>query len=87
MNKQGALFVNIKLIYLNNIYLYISILNATKLVSDIKNNSYKFINSRKLADCEFKWRDGYGAFSYSQSHICSVFNYTTNQEKRHRLKT
>lgn len=30
---------------------------------------------------------GYGAFSYSHSHINKVYNYILNQEKHHKKKT
>jgi hypothetical protein len=34
-----------------------------------------------------KWQRGYGAFSYSQSHLDSVYNYILNQEKHHKKQT
>lgn len=58
------------------------------LVRDIKNNSSNFINDRKLVNGKFAWQDGYGAFSYSHSHIDNVYQYILNQEditKRKRL--
>ena len=39
------------------------------LVRDIKANSSKFINDKKLTICKFEWQDGFGAFSYSRSQI------------------
>ncbi len=57
------------------------------LVRDIKNNSTKFINERKFVRGKFSWQDGYGAFSYSHSHIGKVYNYILNQEKHHKKKT
>lgn len=57
------------------------------LVRDIKNNSSKFINERKLVQGKFSWQEGYGVFSYSHSHIEAVYNYILNQEIHHQKKT
>ena len=54
------------------------------LVRDIKNNSSKFINERKLVLGKFAWQEGYGAFSYSRSQVDKVFNYIKNQEEHHK---
>lgn len=57
------------------------------LVRDIKNNSSNFVNDHKLVKGKFSWQEGYGAFSYSHSHIENVYNYILNQEKHHKKKT
>ena len=57
------------------------------LVRDIKNNSSKFINEKKLVSGNFSWQEGYGVFSYSHSHVSKVYNYILNQEKHHNKKT
>ena len=57
------------------------------LVRDIKNNSSNFINERKLVKGKFSWQEGYGAFSYSHSHIENVYNYILNKEKHHHKTT
>jgi REP element-mobilizing transposase RayT len=57
------------------------------LARDIKNNSSKFINDRKLVKGKFAWQEGYGAFSYSHCQIGNVYNYILNQEEHHRKKT
>ncbi|HQU32152.1 MAG: IS200/IS605 family transposase [Planctomycetia bacterium] len=57
------------------------------LVRDIKNNSSNFINEKKLVRGKFSWQEGYGAFSYSHSHIQNVYDYILNQEEHHRKKT
>lgn len=53
------------------------------LVRDIKNNSSKFINENNFVKAKFQWQEGYGAFSYSPSHIEQVYNYILNQERHH----
>lgn len=57
------------------------------LARDIKNNSSKFVNEQGFVRGRFSWQEGYGAFSYSHSHIERVYNYILNQEKHHRKKT
>ena len=57
------------------------------LVRDIKNNSSKFINDRKLISGRFSWQEGYGAFSYSHSQVETVYNYILNQEQHHNRMT
>ena len=60
---------------------------VSDLVRDIKNNSTKFINDYKFVPGKFSWQDGYGAFSYSHSHIERVYDYILNQERHHQKKT
>lgn len=35
----------------------------------------------------FEWQKGFGAFSYSHSHIDRVFKYIKNQEAHHKKET
>ena len=57
------------------------------IARDIKNNSSNFINNHKFVKGKFSWQEGYGAFSYSHSHIGKVYDYILNQEKHHKKKT
>jgi REP element-mobilizing transposase RayT len=60
--------------------------SISDLVRDVKNNSSNFINDNKFVHGKFMWQEGYGVFSYSHSHIESVYNYIKNQEKHHAKK-
>lgn len=62
-------------------------MSISDLVRDIKNNSSNFIKDHKWVKRKFEWQDGYGAFSYSHSHIDSVYKYILNQETHHKKKT
>ncbi|MFZ1800945.1 MAG: IS200/IS605 family transposase [Chitinophagaceae bacterium] len=62
-------------------------MTISDLVRDIKNNSSNFINDRRWVKGKFSWQDGYGAFSYSNSHIDNVYQYILNQEEHHKKKT
>lgn len=44
------------------------------IARDIKNNSSGFINDHKFVKGKFGWQEGYGAFSYSHSHIGKVYD-------------
>jgi len=70
----------------DHIHLLIGITPSTSLsdlVRDIKANSSKFINDRKYVRGQFRWQEGFGAFSYSRSHIDAVAKYVLNQEVHH----
>lgn len=57
------------------------------LMRDIKNNSSNFINDNHLVSGHFSWQTGYGAFSYSKSHVENVFNYILHQEEHHKQQS
>jgi putative transposase len=57
------------------------------LLQDIKEYSSKWINRKKFVLGQFNWQAGYGAFSYSHSHIDSVVKYIQNQKRHHQKKT
>jgi putative transposase len=56
-------------------------------VKEIKVESNEFINSKDWVKGKFSWQEGYGVFSYSQSHVDNVVNYVLNQEAHHQKKT
>lgn len=62
-------------------------MSISDIARDIKNNSSNFINDNKFVKGKFAWQDGYGAFSYSHSHIEKVYDYILNQESHHKKKT
>ena len=57
------------------------------LIKDIKVASTLWINENRLSNQKFAWQEGYGAFSYSQSHIDAVCDYIKNQESHHKKKS
>ena len=52
---------------------------VSDLVRDIKNNASNFINEKGFVKRHFAWQSGFGAFSYSRSHIENVYQYILNQ--------
>ena len=53
----------------------------------VKGDSSKWINDKKFVPGRFSWQEGYGAFSYSKSHVSNVIQYIQNQEQHHRTRT
>ena len=79
-------------IYCNPDHIHILLgLHPTSAVSDltriIKANSSKFINEQRWLRGKFGWQEGFGAFTYSKSHIDAVIMYILNQPIHHRKKT
>src|SRR3954471_15401658 len=61
--------------------------SVAELIKAVKAKSSKYINDNKLTPERFEWQEGYGVFSYSQSHIDKVYKYIQNQEAHHQKQT
>jgi len=59
----------------------------SSLMQEVKRDSSEWINQQRLVVGRFSWQEGYGAFSYSKSHIPQVAKYIETQEKHHKKKT
>ena len=55
----------------------------SELVRDIKANSSRWINGKRLVKGKFQWQEGFGAFSYSISQLDEIIGYIQNQETHH----
>lgn len=66
---------------------YRPVMLISDFVKEVKVESNEFINSKGWVNGKFRWQEGYGVFSYSQSHIGAVIHYINNQEEHHRKKT
>jgi putative transposase len=58
--------------------------SISSFVQKIKTESSKWIKSKGFCSAPFAWQDGYGAFSYSKSHVPDVIRYIQNQEAHHK---
>jgi REP element-mobilizing transposase RayT len=83
-----------KLLAINSVKDHIHILvglgttiTIADLVHDVKIASSKFIDNNKWLPGKFNWQDGYGAFSYSRSHMDNVIKYINNQQEHHKKKS
>ena len=61
--------------------------SISSLANDIKSNSSKWINENRIIPYKFNWQEGFGAFSYSKSHLDAVVNYILTQKEHHHKKT
>lgn len=61
--------------------------SISSLIQNVKTESSKWIKEQKLCSGPFAWQEGYGAFSYSKSHVDNVIRYIQNQEIHHRKET
>lgn len=61
--------------------------SLSDLMKEVKQDSSKWINNKRLVNGKFSWQEGYGAFSYSKSHVPRVIKYIANQEEHHKIKT
>ncbi len=53
----------------------------------IGNYGIYYINQKRWVMGRFEWQVGFGAFSYSRSHLDALVKYIKNQEKHHMGKT
>jgi putative transposase len=64
-----------------------STISVSDLMQIVKGRSSKWINDNKLTKTRFEWQSGYGAFTYTKSHVDKVYKYIQNQEIRHQKQT
>jgi putative transposase len=61
--------------------------SLSDLMRIVKSESSQWINDKQFTPTVFRWQEGYGAFSYSRSHVKAVTEYVLNQEENHQKKT
>jgi len=62
-------------------------ISVSKIMSEMKGGSSRWLNSRDTTTKHFAWQAGYGAFSVSESKIPTVMDYIASQEEHHRKAT
>ena len=60
---------------------------VSKLIEQVKSGSSNWLNDKKYIAGKFSWQDGYGAFTYSKSHIDKVVKYILNQSEHHKKQS
>jgi putative transposase len=63
------------------------VVSVSELMKSVKAKSSKFINDHALTPERFEWQEGYGVFSYSQSHVNAIYKYIQNQERHHQKQS
>ncbi len=61
--------------------------SISSLVQNVKAESSKWIKENKLSKSPFAWQEGFGAFSYSKTHVPDVIRYIQSQEAHHKKET
>jgi REP element-mobilizing transposase RayT len=61
--------------------------SISDLMKEVKESASRWINERGFAEGKFSWQSGYGAFSYSKSHVERVIRYVLRQKEHHKKKT
>jgi len=85
--KQKLYTINIMPDHCHIFFSMSPITNISDLVRDIKTGLTNYINKNKMIRGHFEWQEGFGAFSYSHSHIDKVVKYIVNQEDHHKKRT
>jgi REP element-mobilizing transposase RayT len=57
------------------------------VIEAVKKNSSKWIKTKGTKYKNFRWQNGYAAFSVDQSNIERIKNYITNQKIHHQKKS
>lgn len=74
----------------DHVHLLISLpatLSISKAIQLIKGGSSKWVHDTLPNHNNFKWQEGYGAFSVSISHVEDTIAYINTQKEHHRKKT
>jgi putative transposase len=61
--------------------------SISSLVQNVKSETNKWIKEKKFCKSSFAWQEGFGAFSYSKTHVPDVIRYILNQEAHHQKET
>ena len=61
--------------------------SISSLVQNVKSESSKWINENGFCRSAFAWQEGFGAFSYSKTHVPDVIRYIQNQQAHHKKET
>jgi len=75
---------------LNHIHIFIGIkpdCRISDLVREIKKSSNTYVKENQFTRFPFRWQEGFGAFSYSDSQLDIVIRYILNQKEHHKKKT
>ena len=62
-------------------------ISPSYLMEQVKSGSSKWLNEKKFIPNKFSWQDGFGAFTYSKSHIDKVVKYVLNQPEHHKKQS
>jgi putative transposase len=58
--------------------------SLSALVQNVKAETTKWIKRKGVCKSGFAWQNGFGAFSYSKTHVERVIRYIQNQQTHHK---
>lgn len=61
--------------------------SISDLIREVKKATNDYIKDEGFSPFKFNWQAGYGAFSYSRSHVDRVCKYILNQKEHHQKRT
>ena len=61
--------------------------SISTVIQNVKSESSKWIKENNFCNSAFAWQEGFGAFSYSKSHVPDVIRYIQNEEVHHKKET
>jgi REP element-mobilizing transposase RayT len=61
--------------------------SISSLMADVKSASSVWINDHKTSKGQFRWQEGYGAFSYTRNELPRLQAYIRNQKEHHQKKS
>lgn len=61
--------------------------SISDLAQEVKTAATKFIKKQPWMPYDFAWQRGFGAFSYSRSHLDAVIRYVNQQEQHHQKRS
>jgi putative transposase len=61
--------------------------SLSELMQRVKGDSSEWVNIERVVPGQFRWQEGYGAFSYKKSDVDTVARYIANQQQHHHNKT
>ena len=74
----------------NHIHLLIGMTPAcclSDLVREIKKSSAIYVKEKQFSKFQFRWQNGFGAFSYGKSQLQDVIQYIMKQKEHHAKKS
>ena len=74
----------------NHIHLLVSLSKnfaLSHVVGELKKSSSKWIKTKGKNFRDFRWQDGYGAFSIGESNVEALKKYIARQKEHHRVRT
>ncbi|SFT95015.1 REP element-mobilizing transposase RayT [Algoriphagus locisalis] len=89
INETGAktLIVNGHFDHVHCLFQFYPKQAVSEIMKSSKSKSSKWLNESKLLDHRFEWQVAFGAFTYSEREVASIFDYVKNQEKHHQTMT